>query len=167
MTSRHVLFLCTGNSARSVIAEALLNDRGGNRFRGYSAGSHPKGDVHPLALELLARHHLPAEGLRSKSWDEFAEPGAPPLDIVITVCDRAAAETCPIWPGAPISAHWGVEDPAAVQGPEADRTRAFEQTFRELDARVRALTELPIDSMPRAAVEQEIRALGRRKDAQG
>ena len=138
MPPHTVLFLCTGNSARSIIAEALLRHLGRGRFTAFSAGSHPKGEVHPLALEVLRRHHVPAEHLRSKSWDEFAEPGAPPLDFVVTVCDRAAAETCPIWPGAAIRAHWGIDDPAGVDGTEGEKERAFERAFSELEARVRS-----------------------------
>jgi protein-tyrosine-phosphatase len=137
MTEPHnVLFLCTGNSARSVMAEALINDRGVGRFRGFSAGSHPKGAVNPHAIETIRAHGLSAEGLRSKSWDEFAGPGAPVMHFVFTVCDNAANEVCPIWPGRPATAHWSIEDPAAVEGDEAMKRRAFEDAFRELDARI-------------------------------
>lgn len=129
-----VLFLCTGNSARSILAEALLNRDGAGRFRGHSAGSFPKGRVHPMALELLAERGLPTGGLRSKSWDEFAAPGAPPIDFVVTVCDNAAGETCPVWPGRPVTLHWGMPDPAAVEGP--GRRAAFERALSELEGRI-------------------------------
>lgn len=130
----NVLFLCTGNSARSILAEALLNRDGAGRFRGYSAGSFPKGQVHPLALALLGDLGLPTDGLRSKSWDEFAAPGAPPIDFIVTVCDNAAGETCPVWPGHPVTLHWGIEDPAAVEGP--GQRAAFEQALNELSERI-------------------------------
>ena len=132
----NVLFLCTGNSARSL-AEALLNYWGKGRFQAFSAGSHPKGQVHPLALEILRRNHLPTEHLRSKSWEEFATADAPPLDFVFTVCDNAAQEVCPIWPGQPMTAHWGIHDPAAVEGSDEEKERAFNKAFRELDARLK------------------------------
>lgn len=132
----NVLFLCTGNSARSILAEAYLNARGAGRFRAFSAGSHPAGKVNPLALELLAAKGIPADGARSKSWDEFAAPGAPKLDYVITVCDNAAGEACPLWPGKPLTAHWGVADPAAVQGSDAEKRAAFLAAFAELSARI-------------------------------
>jgi arsenate reductase (thioredoxin) len=134
--SYNVLFLCTGNSARSIIGEALMTHHGQRRYRGFSAGSHPKGKVHPLALEILRQHQLPTESLRSKSWDEFAAPGAPSMDFVITVCDNAANEVCPVWPGHPARAHWGLEDPAAVEGTDDDKRRAFAKTLQELDARI-------------------------------
>jgi arsenate reductase len=134
----HVLFLCTGNSARSILAESLLNHLGGGRFRAFSAGSFPTGQVHPLALKLLRRMGLPTAGLRSKSWDEFAVPGAPPLDYIVTVCDNAAGEVCPIWPGRPATAHWGIADPAAAQGTPVEKTLAFRTALRELETRVRA-----------------------------
>src|SRR5882762_6854604 len=142
----NVLFLCTGNSARSILAESLANHWGQGRLRGYSAGSHPKGAVHPLALELLKKMNLPTAGLRSKSWDEFAVPGAPPMDFVFTVCDDAAAETCPVWPGQPVSAHWGVPDPADVAGAVAGQWVVFRDVFRTLEYRIRIFTSLPLAS---------------------
>ena len=132
----NVLFLCTGNSARSILAEAYLNAAGKGRFRAYSAGSHPAGKVNPLALDLLARNRLDTTGLRSKSWDEFARPGAPKLDFVFTVCDNAAGEVCPVWPGQPLTAHWGVADPAAVEGTDEAKHRAFMRAFTELSTRI-------------------------------
>ena len=141
-----VLFLCTGNSARSIIAESLLNQVGRGRFAGFSAGSHPKGTVHPLALQLLKEMKLPTEGLRSKSWDEFAAPGAPLLDFIITVCDNAAGEVCPIWPGQPMSAHWSIADPAAVAGSESEKWMAFRTAFQELERRIKILINLDSQS---------------------
>jgi arsenate reductase (thioredoxin) len=138
--TRNVLFLCTGNSARSIIAEALLNHRGQGRFRAFSAGSHPKGAVHPMALETLRAHQVPAGAPRSKSWDEFAAPGALAMDMIVTVCDNAAGEVCPLWPGRPITAHWSINDPAAVEGGEDVRLRAFDKAFQELDARIKDFT---------------------------
>ena len=132
----NVLFLCTGNSARSILAEAYLNSRGQGRFRAFSAGSHPNGKVNPFALELLGKHGMSLDGLRSKSWDEFAKPGAPRLDFVFTVCDNAAGETCPLWPGQPITAHWGVADPAAVQGSDQDKRKAFLNAYTQLSTRI-------------------------------
>jgi arsenate reductase len=143
------------------MAEALLNFRGQGRFRAFSAGSHPRGEVHPLAIETLDRHGVPFGQVRSKSWDEFATPGAPPLDFVFTVCDRAAAEVCPIWPGQPMTAHWGLPDPAAVAGTIEDQRRAFNRTFRELDARLQLLTSLRIDQLDRLALKRELDAIGR------
>ena len=134
--ARNVLFLCTGNSARSILAEAYLNARGKGQFRAFSAGSRPNGTVNPFALKLLQKHGIGTEGLRSKSWDEFARPGAPALDFVFTVCDNAAGETCPYWPGQPVTAHWGVEDPAAVDGGDEEKRRAFLQAFTLLSARI-------------------------------
>ncbi|WP_129780607.1 arsenate reductase ArsC [Peristeroidobacter soli] len=154
----NVLFLCTGNSARSILAESLLNHWGGGRFRAFSAGSFPKGEVHPLALELLKRTGLPAAGLRSKSWDEFAAPGAPPIDFVITVCDNAAGEVCPIWPGKPITAHWGIADPAAVEG-EVEKEAAFRRALAELEMRVNLLVNVPIESLDRMALQQAVRGI--------
>lgn len=140
----HVLFLCTGNSARSILAEAALNRWGGGKFVGLSAGSRPKGRVHPLTLELLQQLQLPTTGLRSKSWDEFAAAGAPQLDFIFTVCENAAGEVCPIWPGQPITAHWGVEDPAAVTGSEAHQREAFRKAYTELEARIKIFVSLPL-----------------------
>jgi arsenate reductase len=155
-----MLFLCTGNSARSIIAESLLNHHGQGRFRGFSAGSHPKGAVHPIALRLLQQLNLPTAGLRSKSWDEFAQPGAPPVDFVITVCDNAAGETCPVWPGRPVTAHWGVPDPAAVEGPERAQWLAFREALRQLENRIRIFLALPFDSLDRLRLEQRTREIG-------
>jgi len=161
MARYNVLFLCTGNSARSIMAEALLNFRGAGRFQAYSAGSHPKGEVHPLALAVLERNHLPAERLRSKSWDEFAAAGAPRLDFVFTVCDRAAAEVCPIWPGQPMTAHWGIQDPAEATGSPEERLRAFQQAFRELDARIMNFTSLRLESLDQLSLQRQLDAIGR------
>jgi arsenate reductase len=159
----NVLFLCTGNSARSIMAEALLNHWGKGRFLAFSAGSHPKARVHPIALETLRKNHLPTDGLRSKSWDEFAVPGAPALNFVFTVCDRAAAEVCPIWPGQPMTAHWGIEDPAAVVGSGDLVARAFANAFRELDARIKIFTSLRLDKLDGLALQRELNAIGRPK----
>jgi arsenate reductase (thioredoxin) len=157
----NVLFLCTGNSARSILAESILNDRGNGRFRAYSAGSHPKGAVNPRALALLERMGLPTAGLRSKAWDEFAQPGAPPLDFVFTVCDDAAGEVCPVWPGQPMTAHWGQPDPVAVQGSELDQTNAFRDAFRMLERRIALFTSLPMASLDRLALGTKVREIGR------
>jgi arsenate reductase len=159
----NVLFLCTGNSARSILAEQLLNHWGHGRFRGYSAGSHPKGAVHPLALALLEQMKLSTAGLRSKSWNEFAGPSAPRLDFVFTVCDAAAAELCPVWAGQPMTAHWGVADPAAVEGPDTQRWLAFRSAFRELENRIKIFTSLPIRSLDRLRLKEQLDAIGRRR----
>ena len=156
----NVLFLCTGNSARSIIAEALINERAAGRFNGFSAGSHPKGAVHPIALELLKRMKLPTEGLRSKSWDEFAARHGPPLDFVFTVCDNAAGEVCPYWPGQPMTAHWGLPDPAAVDGSETDKWVAFRDTFKALDTRIKILTSLPLASLDQIKLQEHLDAIG-------
>jgi protein-tyrosine-phosphatase len=161
MEPYNVLFLCTGNSARSIMAEALLNHWGRGRFRAFSAGSHPKGEVHPLTLEMLDRTHLPAAGARSKSWDEFSRPGALELDFVFTVCGNAAKEQCPYWPGQPMTAHWGVDDPAAVEGTLEERRRAFQRALRELDARIKLFISLPIESLDRMALQERVREIGR------
>ena len=157
----NVLFLCTGNSARSILAEQLLNHWGGGRFCAFSAGSRPKGSVHPIALQLLEHMRLPIEGLRSKSWNEFAAPGAPPLDFVFTVCDNAAGEVCPYWPGQPMTAHWGVKDPAAVEGSDTEKWLAFRQTFKELENRIKVFTSLPIRTLDRIRLQERLEAIGR------
>lgn len=158
MTSRvyNVLFLCTGNSARSIMAEAILNQLGGGIFRGHSAGSHPAGTVNPYALDLLQRNRFRTEGLRSKNWDEFAQPGAPVMDFVLTVCDKAAGETCPVWPGQPMSAHWGVEDPVQFQGTEEETQRAFSSAFMTLRTRVALLVNLPIEKLDKLSLHKEL-----------
>jgi len=156
----NVLFLCTGNSARSILAESLMNHWGRGKFAGYSAGSTPKGEVHPISIELLRQMKLPTEGLRSKSWEEFARPGAPAMDFVFTVCNNAASESCPVWPGQPMSAHWGVADPAAAEGSETDRWLAFRQAFRELEARIKVFTSLPISSLDRVKLQARLREIG-------
>ena len=163
MPQLNVLFLCTGNSARSILAEALTNNLavGGGKFKAFSAGSHPKGAIHPLALELLEQQHLSTGGFRSKSWDEFAKPGAPPLDFVFTVCDQAAAEECPYWPGQPMTAHWGVPDPAAVEGSDADRRKAFRDAFIVLKRRIELFASLPLDSLNQLALQQHVDRIGR------
>jgi arsenate reductase len=160
MSPYNVLFLCTGNSARSIMAEALLNYWGKGRFRAFSAGSDPRGLVHPLTIAILQRNRLPTEGLRSKSWDECAASGAPPLHFVFTVCDRAAQEVCPIWPGQPMTAHWGVSDPAAVEGTDEERERAFMRAFRELDARIKLFTSLRVDALDRLSLQRHLDAIG-------
>jgi arsenate reductase (thioredoxin) len=157
----NVLFLCTGNSARSILAEAYLNSAGRGRFSAHSAGSHPAGKVNPFALELLEKNRLPTDGLRSKSWDEFARPGAPKLDFVFTVCDNAAGETCPIWPGQPITAHWGVADPAAIAGTEQEKRKAFLRAFTELSTRINLLLSLPLDKLDRLALKRKLDEIGK------
>lgn len=163
----NVLFLCTGNSARSIIGEALINQWGQGRFRGFSAGSHPKGAVHPIAVQLLKKMNLPTEGLRSKSWDEFAAPGAPHLDFVFTVCDNAASEVCPYWPGQPMTAHWGVPDPAAVEGSDTDKWLAFRDAFRMLDNRIKIFTSLPLASFDQLKLQERLDAIGRARPPEG
>jgi arsenate reductase (thioredoxin) len=160
----NVLFLCTGNSARSILAEVMLNAMGGQRFRAYSAGSHPKGEVNPHALRLLTKNRLPAEGLRSKSWDEFAVPGAPKLDFVFTVCDDAAGEVCPIWPGQPMTAHWGIPDPAAAIGTEAEIDRAFFRAYEQLHRRISLFTCLRLEQLDRIALQKRLDDIGRSRD---
>ena len=157
----NVLFLCTGNSARSILAERLIERWGQGRFRGFSAGSHPKGEVHPLALELLRRNNYATDGLRSKDWAEFAAPGAPKMDFVFTVCDKAAAEVCPVWPGQPVTAHWGLPDPAAAGGSDADKARAFRDTCVALDRRISLFTNLPFSGLDALALERSVREIGR------
>jgi len=157
----NVLFLCTGNSARSILAEVLTNRWGQGKFKGYSAGSHPKRAVHPLALELLYSRGLPTDGLRSKSWNEFAQPGAPNLDFVFTVCDNAAGEVCPYWPGQPMTAHWGVEDPAAVDGTDAEKRHAFLQAYTILEARVKIFSSLPVRTLDRIGLQERVNNIGK------
>jgi arsenate reductase len=159
----NVLFLCTGNSARSILAEAALNNlsRTDGRFRAFSAGSHPKGQVHPLALEVLNQNRIPTDGLRSKSWDEFERPGAPELHFVFTVCDNAAAEVCPIWPGHPMTAHWGIPDPAAVDGTEEEKRRAFSDALSAMKRRIDLLASLPIEKLNKLALQDQLRDIGR------
>lgn len=158
----NVLFICTGNSARSILAEALLNQMGKGRFKAYSAGSHPKGLVHPLALKELQHLRVPTDGLRSKSWDEFAGPGAPKMDFVFTVCDQAAGEVCPLWPGQPITAHWGMSDPAAVQGGGDATERAFRDAAVTMKRRLDLMLALPLDRLGALAIQKEIRDIGKR-----
>ena len=155
-----VLFLCTGNSARSILAEALVEHWGKGRLRGFSAGSFPKDQVHPLALELLQSRGLSTAGMRCKGWDEFARPDAPAMDFVFTVCDQAAGETCPIWPGRPVTAHWGIADPAAVGGADAERRAAFARAYAALETRIRPFADLPFATLDRAALERHVRAIG-------
>jgi len=157
----NVLFLCTGNSARSIMAETIMNHKGSPRFTAFSAGSHPSGAVRPEALRQLERAHISTAGLRSKSWDEFARPAAPKLDFVFTVCDNAAREVCPIWPGQPITAHWGVPDPAAVQGTPEQIAKAFRDAFFLLDRRISLFLCLPLDAIDSLAIKKEIDSIGR------
>jgi len=157
----NVLFLCTGNSARSILAESLLNHWGDGRFRAFSAGSFPKGQVHPMALELLKRTNLPTQNLRSKSWEEFAAAGAPELDFIFTVCDNAAGEVCPVWPGKPMTAHWGIADPAAVAGTDGDKASAFRKAFKELETRIKPFANLPFASLDQLKLQERLRAIGK------
>ena len=156
----NVLFLCTGNSARSILAEAVLNRAGRGRFRAFSAGSQPRGEVHPYALDLLTKLDYPTDALRSKSWDEFAAAGAPTLDFVFTVCDNAASETCPIWPGQPMSAHWGIPDPASAAGTEAERRLAFAEAYRMMSNRIAAFISLPFASLDRLSLKNRLVTIG-------
>jgi arsenate reductase (thioredoxin) len=156
----NVLFLCTGNSARSILAEALIDHWGAGRLKGYSAGSFPRGEVNPLAVELLERLRLPTAHLRSKSWDEFTRPDAPRMDFVFTVCDQAAGEICPIWPGNPITAHWGVPDPATVEGPLVRRVDAFRSAYRALESRIKLFVALPLDKLDRMAAKLHVDDIG-------
>jgi protein-tyrosine-phosphatase len=164
MTGRtyNVLFLCTGNSARSILAEAVIGRLGEGRFRGFSAGSHPKGEVHPLTLELLGSLGYPTEAFRSKGWEEFARPGAPELDFVFTVCDDAAGEVCPVWPGSPVTAHWGVPDPAAVEGDAMTRKRAFRTAYGLLENRIRLFVNLRFSELDRLALKRATDGIGKR-----
>ncbi len=157
----NVLFLCTGNSARSIMAEVLLNAKGRGCFRAYSAGSHPRGQVHSLALELINKQRLPADGLRSKDWSEFAQPGAPRMDFVFTVCDNAAGEACPVWPGQPMTAHWGIPDPVAVEGGDKEKRKAFLAAFTQLSTRISFLINLPIASLDRLALRKKLDEIGK------
>jgi arsenate reductase (thioredoxin) len=156
----NVLFVCTGNSARSILAEGLLNQLGGKRFKAFSAGSHPNGKVNPFALSTLQALRVPTDGFRSKNWDEFAQPGSPPLDFVFTVCDNAAGEMCPVWPGQPMSAHWGVPDPAAVEGTDAEKARAFMDIAVTLKRRIELMLALPIASLDSMSVLREVKKIG-------
>ena len=160
----NVLFLCTGNSARSIMAEAILNSLGRDRVRAFSAGSQPKGEVHPMALAQLQRANLPTEGYRSKSWSEFSTGEAPRMDFVFTVCDNAANEACPTWPGQPMTAHWGIPDPAAVEGTDADKQSAFARAFMQLHTRISLFLALPMTSLDRMSLQQNLREIGRASD---
>ena len=159
--SFNVLFLCTGNSARSIMAEAIMNAMGGSRFKAFSAGSHPTGRVNPFALELLKKNRLPTEGLHSKAWDEFAVPGAPPLHFVFTVCDRAAGEACPLWPGQPVVAHWGVEDPGEFQGSDEEKRGEFVRVANVLKRRIELFTSLPVDKLDRLSLRRQLASIGK------
>ena len=158
--SYNVLFLCTGNSARSIMAECILNREGQGRFKAYSAGSQPKGQIHAYTLDLLKRQNHPVEALRSKNWDEFAVPGAPEMHFVFTVCDDAAKETCPVWPGQPMSAHWGIPDPLAAEGNEAERRLAFSEAFRMLTNRISIFVNLPIHALDKLTLQKRLDAIG-------
>jgi arsenate reductase (thioredoxin) len=157
----NVLFLCTGNSARSIMAEAVLNALGKGKFKGFSAGSHPAGSVNPLALELIEKNRLPTQGLRSKDWNEFSRPGATFMNFVFTVCDRAAAEPCPVWPGQPMSAHWGIHDPAAVEGTMEEKRKAFLRAYTELHRRISLFINLPFETLSDLALKEKLDEIGR------
>lgn len=163
MNRLNVLFLCTGNSARSILAEAILNRVGKGRFRAYSAGSHPKGEVHPFAIELLQKNRFPVAQLRSKSWEEFASAEAPRLDFVFTVCDNAAGEACPVWPGQPMTAHWGIEDPAAVEGTAEQRHKAFFRAYTQLNHRIGQFVSLPMSKLDRMTLAARLREIGEQR----
>ena len=160
----NVLFLCTGNSARSIMAEVMLNSMGQGRFKAYSAGSHPKGAVNPLAVELLQKNRLPTEDLRSKGWEEFSQSGAPVMDFVITVCDQAAGEVCPIWPGQPMNAHWGIEDPAAAQGSNEEKRKAFFTAYNRLRNRLSIFTSLPMSKLDRLSLQRRLDDIGKLRE---
>jgi arsenate reductase len=157
----NILFLCTGNSARSILAESIMNKLGNGRFLGFSAGSHPNGRVNPYALTLLKQLDFPTEGLSSKSWDEFAKPASPHLDFVITVCDNAAGEVCPYWPGQPMTAHWGIPDPAAVAAGEVEKMNAFRQAFKSMETRIKLFLSLPIETINRMRLKERMDAIGK------
>lgn len=161
----NVLFLCTGNSARSILAESILRKDGAGRFNAFSAGSQPKGAINPFALRELERTDYPVDGLRSKSWEEFAQPGAPAMDFVFTVCDTAAGETCPVWPGQPMTAHWGIDDPAAVEGSDLDKAAAFVTAFRYLRTRISLFTALPLASLRGLSLQARLSEIGRSEGA--
>jgi arsenate reductase len=161
MNAFNVLFLCTGNSARSILAEAYLNTRGRGRFTGYSAGSHPTGKVNPFALEILEKNRIDTSNLRSKSWAEFAQTGAPRMHFVFTVCDQAAGEVCPVWPGQPVTAHWGVDDPARAEGTDAEKRQAFMRAFAVLSTRINLLLNLPLDKLDRLVLKNKLDEIGR------
>jgi arsenate reductase (thioredoxin) len=165
-TAYNVLFLCTGNSARSIMAEVLLNVMGEGRFRAFSAGSHPKGRVHPFALDLIRKNRLPTDGLHSKDWGEFARPGAPRMDFVFTVCDNAAGEVCPVWPGQPMMAHWGIPDPAAVDGPKEEQRRAFFTAYSQLTQRLSIFVSLPLTRLDRLILQERLDEIGRVEESQ-
>ena len=157
----NIIVLCTGNSARSIMGEALFNTMSAGRFQAYSAGSHPSGKVNPFAIEQVRALGYPVEGLRSKSWDEFAQSGAPEMDFVVTVCDKAAGEMCPLWPGQPVTAHWGFPDPVAVEGTDEEKRAAFAQTLRQIRTRVQLFLSLPLETLDRMAIESRMRAIGK------
>jgi arsenate reductase len=160
----NVLFLCTGNTARSVMAEVMLNAMGQGRFQAYSAGSHPKGVVNPYTIDLLEKNRLPTAGLRSKGWEEFARPGSPALDFVFTVCDDAAGEVCPVWPGQPMTAHWGIPDPAAVEGSDAEKRKAFFRAYNQLQHRLSIFVNLPMDKLDRLTLQRRLDEIGRSQE---
>ncbi len=160
----NVLFLCTGNSARSILGEALLNHLGKGRFKAWSAGSHPAGQVNPFAIELLQKNGLAVDDLRSKNWDEFSWPGAPKFDFVFTVCDNAANEVCPVWPGQPMTAHWGIEDPAAVEGSDEDKRKAFVHAYNQLSRRISLFTSLPLKSLDKLSIKEKLAEIGKLRE---
>jgi protein-tyrosine-phosphatase len=163
-TPFNVLFLCTGNTARSIMAEVMLNAMGQGRFKAYSAGSHPKGVVNPYTIELLQKNRLATEGLRSKDWEEFAKPGSPALDFVFTVCDAAAGEVCPVWPGQPMTAHWGIPDPAAIEGSDEDKRKAFFKAYNQLHHRLSIFVNLPMDKLDRLTLQRRLDEIGKSKE---